>query len=139
MYTYPGLFQRVETVYESRHEYSLGDEDIRLIERVYLDFVRAGAKLDEKAQTRYKEISTELAVLTTQFAQNVTADETAFTLPLDPEKKEDLEGLPDFLVEAAKQAAMERGLPGAVITLSRSLIEPFLTFSARRDLREKSW
>jgi peptidyl-dipeptidase Dcp len=88
--------------------------------------VRASPKIGER-----------LAVLGTQFSQNVLADEQAYTLVLATE--EDLAGLPDFLVAAAREAAIERGIDGHVITLSRSSIEPFLQYSSRRDLREKAF
>ena len=78
-----------------------------------------------------------LADLHTRFGQNVLADESGYTLPLQGE--EDLRGLPDFVRDAAADAARVRGLEGHVITLSRSLIVPFLTFSERRDLREQAW
>jgi peptidyl-dipeptidase Dcp len=79
----------------------------------------------------------ELAALTTRFAQNVLHDESSWQLALQTES--DLDGLPDFVRAAARQAASQRGLPGHVITLSRSLVVPFLTFSTRRDLRETAW
>src|SRR5262249_36024238 len=71
------------------------------------------------------------------FSQNVLADEQAYVLPLESE--DDLAGLPDFVRSAARAAAEERGLPGHVITLSRSSVDPFLQFSTRRDLREKAF
>lgn len=111
---------------------------VRLVERLHLDFVRAGARFDASAQARYAEIMERLAELQTSFSQNVLADETAFTLVL---KEDDLMGCPDDLIAAARQAAVERskGEGEYVITLSRSLVEPFLTFSDRRDLREEAW
>jgi len=81
------------------------------------------------------EILERLAVLQTRFGQNVLHDEREWTLPLG---QTDLAGLPDFVIEGAAQAAGERGIQGHVITLSRSLIEPFLTFSKRRDLRQSA-
>ncbi|MEO8103599.1 MAG: M3 family metallopeptidase, partial [Betaproteobacteria bacterium] len=123
---------------DQRRQLDLSAEQLRLLERVHLDFVRAGARLSAAAQKRYAEVTEKLAELTTQFSQNVLADEADFQLILKDES--DLAGLPDFLRAAAKQAAAERGVAGQdgghVITLSRSLIVPFLTFSTRRDLRE---
>jgi peptidyl-dipeptidase Dcp len=111
---------------------------VRLVERLHLDFVRAGAKFDAAAQKRYAAIMGRLAELTTTFSQNVLGDETAFTLLLS---HSDLSGCPPDLVAAARQAAAERDMAADdhVITLSRSLVEPFLTFSDRRDLRERAW
>jgi peptidyl-dipeptidase Dcp len=99
--------------------------------------VRAGATLDANAQARYGKITEKLAELTTQFAQNVLADEAAYRLVLHDEN--DLTGLPDSLRASARQAAAERGIDGLVITISRSLIVPFLTFADNRQLRERAY
>src|SRR5438876_72697 len=96
----------------------------------------AVAALDAAAKARLAEINERLATLGTSFAQNVLADEQGYTLVLEGE--DDLAGLPDFVRAAARAAAEERGLAGKhVITTSRSSADPFLQFSARRDLREK--
>ena len=107
----------------------------RLLERTHLDFVRAGARLAPEAQARYAQVMERLAELTTTFAQNVLHDEASFQLVLRDEAE--LAGLPPFARDAARQAAVDRGLADAhVITLSRSLIVPFLTFSrASRSAR----
>ncbi|MEP7156915.1 MAG: M3 family metallopeptidase [Betaproteobacteria bacterium] len=133
-YMHAGMFARVDALHARRGELGLDAEQLRLLERFHLDFVRAGARLSGDAQKRYAEVTERLAELTTQFSQNVLADEAQYQLVLKSEK--DLAGLPDFLRASAKQAAAERGVDGYVITLSRSLIVPFLTFSTRRDLRE---
>ena len=95
-------------------------------------------KLGADKQPRYAQIMERLAQLTTRFAQNVLADEAGFQLELSDA---DLDGLPPFVRAAARQAASDRGLAEGthVVTLSRSLIVPFLTFSTRRDLRERAW
>lgn len=135
--TYPGLFQRIVTVYNERHNLNLNLEQIRLVERIHLDFIRAGAHFDEVSQARYTEIVMELAVLETQFSQNVLFDESNFFLELPLNA---LEGLPSELIEAAKQAAIDRNLPDSYgITISRSIVEPFLTFCSNREYREKAW
>ncbi len=135
IYMHMPLFKRVDALYEQRHTLGLDAEQTRLLERIHLDFVRAGAKLSADAQKRYAEVTEKLAELTTTFSQNVLADEAEYQLLLTAEA--DLAGLPDYLRAAAKQAAMERGVAdGWVITLSRSLIVPFLTFSTRPDLRK---
>lgn len=139
IYTFPGLFERLDALHEQRHQQSdWSAEQVRLVERLHLDFVRAGAKFDAGAQKRYAAIMGRLAELTTTFSQNVLGDETAFTLLLS---HSDLSGCPPDLVAAARQAAAERDMAADdhVITLSRSLVEPFLTFSDRRDLRERAW
>jgi peptidyl-dipeptidase Dcp len=131
------LFARLDRLHRERQALGLGAEQLRLIERLHLDFVRAGARLAPAQQQRYAEVMQQLARLTTRFAQNVLHDESTWQLPLHGEA--DLAGLPDFVLASARQAAAERGLPGHVITLSRSLIVPFLSFSPRRDLREQAW
>jgi peptidyl-dipeptidase Dcp len=136
--TNAALFKRVDTLFAAKDKLGLNAEQLRLLEKTHKGFVRSGAKLEGAAKERYKELSQTRAKLTTQFGQNVLADEKAFALVLDGEK--DLAGLPAFLREASAGAAQERGQKGQhVITLSRSLIEPFLTFSTRRDLREQAW
>lgn len=135
------LFGRIKDLYERIDTLKLDDEQFRVLTKYYENFVRAGAALTGSDRERMAEISARLSELGTQFSQNVLTDEKDFQLVLDADA--DLAGLPGFLVSAAKSAAEERGVSGKhVITLSRSLIEPFLQFSARRDLREiafKAW
>ena len=139
IYMNAALFRRIDSLHDKRASLRLAADEMRLLERVHLDFVRAGAKLHDAQRTRYGEIVSQLAGLCTQFAQNVLADESSFVLPLETES--DLAGLPDFVRAAAANAAAQRDLPAGshVITLSPSLADPFLTFSARRDLREHIW
>jgi peptidyl-dipeptidase Dcp len=137
LYMHAGLFARIDGLHAGRAGLGLTPEQLRLLEQAHQDFVRAGARLAPRDQPRYGALMERLAALTTQFGQNVLADEAAFVLMLDGEA--DLAGLPDFVRDAARQAAVERGLDGHLITLSRSLMVPFLTFSARRDLRERGW
>jgi peptidyl-dipeptidase Dcp len=132
------LFARVDTLWRGRDAIGLNAEQKRLLDRVHTQFVRAGAALDEAGKERLAAIAARLAELGTLFSQNVLADERAFMLVLEGEA--DMAGLPEAVREAAAEAANERGLEGKhVITLSRSSIEPFLQFSARRDLREKAF
>jgi peptidyl-dipeptidase Dcp len=136
---HPAVFARLDALHARRDELSLAPEGRRLLERLHDDSVRAGARFKAHEQARYSAVVQELATLTTRFAQNVLADESSYLLPLEGEA--DLAGLPDFVRAAASQAASERGMPqgSQVITLNRSLIVPFLTFSERRDLRERAW
>jgi len=137
IYMNDALFRRVETLHAQRETLGLTSEQARVLERYVITFKRAGAGLPEEARTRLAEIGERLAALGTQFGQNVLADEKSFTLVLGPD---DLAGLPETLIASATAEAAERDLPGKyVITLSRSSIEPFLQFSARRDLREKAF
>jgi peptidyl-dipeptidase Dcp len=132
------LFLRIADLYERRDALDLDPEQRRLLERTYKGFVRAGARLDAKTRKRVAEINTELAKLGTAFTQNVLADEQAWHLILDGER--DLAGLPDSVRDAAAETANALGKPGLhAITLARSSVEPFLQFSARRDLREEAW
>jgi len=128
----PALFIRVDKLFGQRETLDLAPDARRLLERRHLGFVRSGALLDEPAKARMSAISERLATLHTQFGQNVVHDEKEWHLPL---AENDLAGLPEFVREGASQAAAERGLQGYAITLARSSIEPFLTFSTRRDLR----
>ena len=132
------LFKRIAAVYDAREKGTLTPEQKRLAWLDYTNFVRAGAKLDAAAKKRMSEINQRLASLYTKFSQNLLADETDYVLFLD--KEADLAGLPDSLRSAAAAAAEQRGQKGKwAITNTRSSMEPFLTYSDRRDLREKVW
>jgi peptidyl-dipeptidase Dcp len=137
MYMHAGLFARIDDLHREQSSLGLTAEQTRLLKQIHSDFVRAGARLQGAAGKRYAQVTERLATLTTAFGQNVLADETGFRLVLQSEA--DLAGLPDFVRAASAQAAAQRGLQGHVITLSRSLVVPFLTFSERRDLREAAW
>ena len=128
----PALFTRIDALHTARHSLNLPPDALRLLERRHLGFVRNGARLDPAGKTRMSAISERLATLHTQFGQNVVQDEKQWHLVLT---EADLAGLPDFARDGARQAASERNLEGYAITLARSSIEPFLTFSTRRDLR----
>jgi len=132
----PALFARIDALHVKRATLGLEEDQMRLLERMHLNLIRSGAGLDAAGKARMTEISSRLAALHTAFGQNVLHDEKSWALPL---AEEDLEGLPDFVRAGAAQAATERGLPGYAVTLSRSLIEPFLTFSVRRDLRARAY
>ena len=139
MYMHPTLFVHIDPLHAHLHALGLDSDQLRLLERVHLDFTRAGARLDGVARARYSAVMAELATLHTRFIQNVLAEEAAYALELRTEV--DLAGLPDFVRAAARSAAQQRGLGDDVyaITLSPSLAEPFLIYSSRRDLRETLW
>jgi len=130
------LFARVATLWEQRDSLPLTEEQARVLMLTHRGFVRAGAALEGEAEARMKAIKAQLAVLGTRFTQNLLRDEREWTMPLS---EADLEGLPDFVIDTARAAGQERGVDGPVVTLSRSLIVPFLQFSPRRDLREKAF
>ena len=129
------LFARVETLWNRRDDLGLDAEQARVLMLTRRGFVRGGAALDDAAQARLAEVTERLAVLSTRFTQNLLADERDWFMDL---AKDDLAGLPDFLATAARAAGEEKGR-GPVVTLSRSLIVPFLQFSPRRDLRQKAY
>ena len=138
VYQDEALFARIEAVYFQREQLGLTPEQRRLAERLHADFVRSGARLTGAERDDYAGLMQRLATLTTAFAQNVLHDEADYVLPLPTAAEQ--AGLPEFVLAAARQAATDRGLTDApVITLSRSLIVPFLSYSTRRDLREQAW
>ena len=127
------LFARIEVIWNARDTLGLSAEETRVLELYHQMFVRAGAALKDAEAQRMKAIKERLAVLSTAFSQNLLADERDWFRPL---AEDELDGLPDFVVEAARAAGHERGATGPVLTLNRSLIVPFLQFSPRRDLRQ---
>jgi peptidyl-dipeptidase Dcp len=132
------LFRRIEAVYNSPQKSSWTPEQQRLAWRYYTNFVRAGAQLDAAKKARLSEINQRLAQLYTNFSQNVLKDENEQTVVIENEAE--LAGLPQSLREAAAAAAASRGMQGKwVITNTRSSTDPFLTYSDRRDLRERVW
>jgi len=129
------LFARIETLHESRSETELSPEQIRVLEQHYKSFVKQGAKLASAEKQRLAKIDQRLAALAAGFGQNVLADEKDWILVL--ENKDDLAGLPDSLVAAMAEAAAQRDHDGKhAVTLSRSIVEPFLGASSRSDLRQ---
>jgi peptidyl-dipeptidase Dcp len=131
------LFARIADLHARRASLGLAVDQLRLLERYHLRFVRSGALLRPEQKERMASISERLASLHTQFGQNVLHDERDWQLVLD---EKDLDGLPGFARSAAAQAAKERGNDGRyAVTLARSAVEPFLTFSSRRDLRRVLW
>lgn len=136
VYSNKALYQRIETLWEKRDELDLSPEQERLLFLTRRRFIRAGAALEGAEEARMRDIMSRLAELGTAFTQNLLADEAGWYMVL---AEDELEGLPGFLVNAAREAGQEKGEDGPVITLSRSLIVPFLQFSPRRDLREKAF
>jgi len=132
------LFRRIAAVYDARTTSGLTAEEQRLTWLTYTNFVRAGAKLDAASKKRLGEINQSLAGLFTQFSQNLLADESERYTVLESEA--DLAGLPTSLRAGFAADANRRGQSGKwVVANTRSSVEPFLTYSTRRDLREKVW
>lgn len=131
------LFERIKKVYEDSQENPLPEDEQRLVLLTYENFALDGAELDEKAKQRYAEINKELSGLYTKFSSNVLADEENYVVYLN---KDQLRGLPDSFIKASAKAAEDRGEKGKyAITNTRSSMDPFLTYSDERDLREKVW
>jgi len=129
------LFKRIAAVHDARDK--LKPEQKRLVERIYDRFVRLGAKLDATQKAQLSKYNAELATAFTDFNAKVLADENTWIV-LDSEA--DLAGLPPQMVSSYRNAAEERKLPGKwAVVNTRSSVDPFLTFSTRRDLREKVW
>ena len=132
------LFARIDALYQKRDTLGLDAETLRVLEQSWKGFVRSGARLNDADKKRLSAINEELASLGAKFGQNVLADEKDWVLFLD--EGDDLAGLPEFLRNAMAEAAELRGQKGRyAVTLSRSIYEPFTTFSERRDLREKAF
>ncbi|WP_085047403.1 M3 family metallopeptidase, partial [Brevirhabdus pacifica] len=132
----PELFARLDRLWQERDSLGLSDEEARVLELKHRGFVRAGARLEGTERERLREIQARLAVLGTEFTQNLLADERDWFMELSDDE---MEGLPGFLRDAARAAGNEKGAAGPVITLSRSLIVPFLQFSPRRELRRRAY
>jgi peptidyl-dipeptidase Dcp len=130
------LFGRVKAVYEKRDGLSLSVEARTLLEETWQDFIRGGANLDAREQDELRAINEKLSVLTLQFGQNILKEDNGFQLVL--EQEEDLAGLPERVVSGGARAAQEAGLSGKwLFTLHKPSLFPFMTYSTRRDLREK--
>jgi len=130
------LFARIQTLWDARDDLDLSPEQERVLMLYHRSFVRSGAALEGAARDRLTEVKSRLATLGTTFTQNLLADERSWFMPLS---EDDLEGLPDFVVASARAAGEEKDAGGPIVTLSRSLITPFLQFSPRRDLRAKAF
>ncbi|MCH5378236.1 MAG: M3 family metallopeptidase, partial [Planctomycetes bacterium] len=132
-----GLFQRIRAVYEGEEYRNLDSDQQRLVWLIFNRFADNGATLEGKAKERYAAINQELAGLYTRFSNNVLSDEESFVTYLNEDQ---LSGLPQSFVDAAAAAAEERGHSGAyAVTNTRSSMDPFLTYSDERALREKVW
>ena len=129
------LFARVKQVYNEVDKQQLTAEQQTLLENTYKGFVRSGANLSNDDKEKYREVTRELSELSLQFSENVLAETNAYYLHLT--KEDELAGLPKSLVDAAAQAAQQKGLDGWVISLHMPMYAPFLKYSERRDLREK--
>jgi peptidyl-dipeptidase Dcp len=132
------LFQRIKTIYDEKENLNFTTEQSRVLENYYLDFVRGGANLSEDEKERLRNINDELSQLVLKFGDNVRKDNNKFELIV--ENEEDLAGLPEVSIQAAKEKAEAKGLTGNwLFTIDKPSLLPFLQFSEKRDLREKMY
>lgn len=129
------LFARVKAVHESAE--GLEPDQARLLEKTWKSFVRSGANLGAEDKETYSKLSEQLSLLTLQYGKNVLAATNSFTLNLTDEA--DLEGLPDFVREAAVETAKSKEMEGWAFDLSAPSYGAFMKYSTRRDLRQKMW
>ena len=130
------LFNRIKAVYENKENLNLDTEDSALLEKVYKEFSFNGAELSDEDKEKLRKINEELSLLTLKFGQNVLAETNRFKLIVD--KKEDLEGLPEYMIKTAAEKAKKEGLQGKwVFTIDRPTLYPFLTYAKNRELRRK--
>lgn len=128
------LWERVKFVYDNADKLNLDSEDRMLLEETYISFVRSGANLQGEAREKYRQLNNDITMLTLKFGQNVLKELNTYEIWLE---KEDLAGLPESSIEAARTAAKEKGKDGYLITLAAPSYRPFMQYSSRRDLREK--
>ncbi len=132
------LFQRIKTLYDEKETLNLTTEQNRVLENYYIDFVRGGANLNEAEKEQLRKINDELSQLVLKFGDNVRKENNKFELIVD--KQENLAGLPDASVQAAKEKADAKGLKEKwLFTIDKPTLIPFLQFSERRALREKMY
>ena len=132
----PQLFEKIDYVYQHRHEMGLDDQQIRVVEKYHEDFVRSGAALDAEKQAELSQINEQLSTLSLQFGNNLLKENGGFKLVVN--NPADLAGLPQSSIDAAAQQAKEDGLEGQwVFTLSKPSLIPFLQYADNRDLRQQ--
>jgi len=131
------LFKRIEAVYNSPEKQKLTSEQQRLVWVRYTNFVRAGARLNAEQKARLSQINQQLASLFTKFGQNLLKDENEQYVHLRSESE--LSGMSQSYKDAAASAAASKKVDGWIVSNTRSSVDPFLTYSERRDLREKVW
>ena len=128
------LFARIKQVYESIDKQALNNEDRMLLQNTYDGFIRSGANLTPEQKERFREISSEMSVLTLRFSQNNLKETNNFELPL---QEDQLEGLPESALNAYAQTAKEKGKEGHIVTLQAPSFVPFMKYSKCRELRKQ--
>ncbi|RJP60385.1 MAG: M3 family peptidase [Ignavibacteriales bacterium] len=131
----PELFKRIKSVYDNKDKFGLNTEQDILLDKYYKNFVRGGANLSDEAKEKFRKINEELSILSLDFGENVLKETNKFELILE---KDDLDGLPESVIAIGADEAKTKGYEGKyVYTIQRTSLYPFLTYSTRRDLREK--
>lgn len=137
VFSHQRFFERLNELYKNRHTLRLSDDELRLLERIHLDYIRHGVSLSPDASTRFAAISEKLAQIAVLLKQNLVDSTEAFALELVDQ--DDLTGLPAFVLDAARSADTQDGRPCYIFTLRHTSVTVFLAYSSRRDLREKIW
>jgi peptidyl-dipeptidase Dcp len=131
----PQLFARIKAVYDNRANEQLNREQLKLLEDIYIGFTRNGANLSEEQKATFREITMQLSLLSLQFSNNLLNETNAYQLHLtDPNQ---LQGLPESAIEAAKEAAQQKGLEGWIFTLKAPSFSPFMMYADHRELRQE--
>lgn len=128
------LFARIKTVYETTNKEALSQEDRMLLQTTYDGFIRSGANLTPEQKERFRQISSEMSVLTLRFSQNNLKETNAYELPLAADQ---LDGLPESALNAYAQTAREKGKEGHIVTLQAPSFVPFMKYSRHRELRRQ--
>ena len=128
------LFARIKTVYEQKDQLQLKGEDAQLLQKTYDSFVRSGANLTGEAKEKFRQLNTELSILTLRFSQNLLKETNNYELALT---KKQLEGLPESSLESYAQTAKDKGKEGSIITLDAPSFVPFMKYCDDRSLRRE--
>ena len=129
------LFARIKQVYDNRNNEQLNAEQLKLLEDIYIGFTRSGANLNDEQKATLRELTKQLSLLSLQFSNNLLKETNDYQLHLTNE--DDLKGLPDSAVEAARETAEEKGLDGWVFTLKSPSFSPFMMYADNRNLRQQ--
>ena len=129
------LFARIKQVYDNRGQVQLSLEQLKLLEDIYIGFTRNGANLNDEQKAKFRELTKQLSLLSLQFSNNLLKETNDYQLHLTDEN--DLKGLPASAVEAAKEAAEEKGLEGWIFTLHSPSFSPFMMYADKRELRKE--
>lgn len=128
------LFARIKFVYENENKSLLTHEESRLLEKTYDGFIRNGANLTEEQKERFRQLSSELSILTLKFSQNNLKETNNYELALSEEQ---FEGVPESAKEAYAQTAKEKGKENYIVTLQAPSFIPFMKYCKNRELRQQ--